>query len=48
MADILSGLFGVIVDFAFHTAGQVFSFLGKNAWLLIVCVAGLLIERVTK
>ena len=48
IAGILPGLLGAIVSFVFRAAGQVISFLGKNAWLLIVGVAVLLIERVTK
>ena len=48
IADILPGLLGAVVGFVFRTAGQVISFLGKHAWLLIVAVAAFLIERVTK
>lgn len=48
IAGILPGLLGAIVSFVFRAAGQVISFLGKNAWLLIVAVAVFLIERVTK
>ena len=48
IAGILPGLLGAIVSFVFRAAGQVISFLGKNAWLLIVGVAVFLIERVTK
>lgn len=48
IAGILPGLLGTIVSFVFHTAGQVVSFLGKHAWLLILAVAAFLIERVTK
>lgn len=32
----------------FRTAGEVISFLGKNAWLLILAAAAFLIERVGK
>ena len=48
IARILPGLLGAIVSFVFRAAGQVISFLGKNAWLLIVGVAVFLFERVTK
>ena len=48
IAGILPGLLGAIVSFVFRAAGQVISFLGKNAWLLIIAVAVFLIERVTK
>ena len=48
MAGILPGLLGTIVSYVIHEAGQVVSVLDKNAWLLIVCVAERLIERVTK
>ena len=39
IGSILPGLLGAIVSFVFRTAGQVISFLGKNAWLLILAVA---------
>ena len=39
IAGILPGLIGAIVSFIFKTAGSVISFLGKNAWLLILGVA---------
>jgi len=48
IAGILPGLLGAIVSFVFRAAGKVISFLGKNAWLLIIAVAVFLIERVTK
>ena len=48
LGSILPGLVGAIVSFVFRTAGQVISFLGKNAWLLILAVAAFLIERLTK
>lgn len=48
IAGILPGLLGAIVSVVFRAAGQVFSFLGKNTWLLIAGVAVFLIERVTK
>ena len=45
---ILPGLIGLLVSFIFRAAGQVISFLGKNAWLLILAVVAFLIERLTK
>ena len=48
IGSILRGLLGAIVSFAFRTAGQVISFLGKNAWLLILFVAAFLIEMFLK
>ena len=36
IADILPGMVGAIASFLFKTAGEVISFLGKQAWLLIV------------
>ena len=48
IANILPGILGAIFSFVFRAAGQVISFLGKNAWLLIVTVATFLIDWVTK
>ena len=48
IAGILPGLIGAIVSFIFKTAGSVISFLGKNAWLLILGVAVFTIERFKK
>ena len=48
IGSILPGLVGAIANFVFRTAGQVISFRGKNAWLLIVFVAAFLIEKLTK
>jgi len=48
IADIFPGLFGAVVSFVFRTAGQVISFLGKHAWLLVLAVAAFLNERVMK
>ena len=48
IADILPGLLGAAVSFVFRTAGQVISFLGKHAWLLILTVAAFLFERLMK
>jgi len=48
LADLLPGLLGAVVSFVFRTAGQVISFLGKHAWLLILAVAAFLFERLIK
>ena len=48
IAGILPGLIGAIVSFIFKTAGLVISFLGKNAWLLILGVAVFTVERFKK
>ena len=48
IAGILPGLIGAIVSFIFKTAGTVISFLGKNAWLLILGVAVFIVERFKK
>ena len=48
IAGILPGLIGAIVSFIFKTAGSVISFLGKNAWLLILGVAVFTVERFQK
>ena len=48
IAGILPGLIGAIVSFFFKTAGSVISFLGKNAWLLILGVAVFTVERFQK
>ena len=48
IAGILPGLIGAIVRFIFKTAGSVISFLGKNAWLLILGVAVFTVERFKK
>ena len=47
-ASILTGMLGAIVSFVFRTAGQAISFLGKNAWLLVLAVAAFLIDRTLK
>ena len=38
LGEILPGIVGAIASFIFKTAGEVISFLGKNAWLLVVAV----------
>ena len=48
IAGNLLRLLGAIVSFVFHTASQVFTFLGKNAWLLTASVPVLLIDWITK
>ena len=48
IAQILPGLIGTIVGFIFKTAGSVISFLGKNAWLLILGVTVFMVERFQK
>lgn len=47
-ANLLPGLLGAIVSFAFRAAGSAISFLAKNAWLLVAAVAVFLIERLKK
>lgn len=38
LGEILPGIVGAIASFIFKTAGEVISFLGKHAWLLVVAV----------
>ena len=45
IGSILPGLVGAIASLVFRAAGQVITFLGKNAWLLILFVAAFLIEK---
>ena len=45
IGSILPGLVGAIASFVFRAAGQAITFLGKNAWLLILFVAAFLIEK---
>ena len=42
---ILPGLVGAFTSFVIRTAGQGISFLAKNAWLLILAVAALMIQK---
>ena len=44
----LPGLIGSIVSFIFKVAGQVLSFLGGHAWLLILAVVAFFMERLLK
>ena len=45
LGSLLPGLIGSIVSFIFKAAGQVFSFLGEHAWLLILAVVAFFMER---
>ena len=47
-ANALPGLIGSIVSFIFKAAGQVLSFLGEHAWLLILAVVAFFMERLLK
>ena len=47
-ANALPGLIGSIVSFIFKATGQVFSFLGEHAWLLILAVVAFFMERLLK
>ena len=48
LGSLLPGLIGSIVSYIFKAAGQVFSFLGEHAWLLILAVVAFFIERLLK
>ena len=48
LGSLLPGLIGSIVSFIFRSAGQVLSFLGEHAWLLILAVVAFLMERLLK
>ena len=48
LGSLLPGLIGSIVSFIFKAAGQVISFLGWHAWLLILAVVAFLVERLLK
>ena len=48
IAAILPGMIGAIASFIFRAAGQVLSFLGKNAWLLIMAVVFIVVEQFKK
>ena len=45
LGSLLPGLVGSIVSYIFKAAGQVFSFLGEHAWLLILAVVAFFMER---
>ena len=46
--SLLPGLIVSIVSFIFRSAGQVLSFLGEHAWLLILAVVAFSMERLLK
>ena len=48
LGSLLSGLIGSIVSYIFKAAGQVLSFLGEHAWLLILAVVAFFMERLPK
>ena len=48
LGSLLPGLIGLIVNYIFKTAGQVFSFLSEHAWLLILAVVAFFMERLLK
>ena len=48
LGSLLPGLIGSIVNYIFKAAGQVFSFLGEHAWLLILAVVAFFMERLLK
>ena len=48
LGSLLPGLIGSIVSYIFKAAGQVFSFLGEHAWLLILAVVAFFMERMLK
>ena len=48
LGSLLPGLIRSIVSFIFKAAGQVLSFLGEHAWLLILAVVAFFMERLLK
>ena len=48
LGSLLPGLIGSIVSFIFRAAGQVLSFLGEHAWLLILAVVAFFMEMLLK
>ena len=48
LGSLLPGLIGSIVSYIFKAAGQVSSFLGEHAWLLILAVVAFFMERLLK
>ena len=48
LGSLLPGLIGSIVSFIFKAAGQVLSFLGEHAWLLILAFVAFFMERLLK
>ena len=45
LGEILPGLIGAMASFIFKTASEVISFLGQNAWLLVVAVVVYAVEQ---
>jgi len=45
LGEILPGIIGERASFIFKTAGEVISFLGKNAWLLVVAIVVYAVEQ---
>ena len=48
LGSLLPGLIGSIMSYIFKAAGQVLSFLGEHAWLLILAVVAFFMERLLK
>ena len=48
LGSLLPGLIGSIVSYILKAAGQVLSFLGEHAWLLILAVVAFFMERLLK
>ena len=48
LANMLPGMIGAIASFIFKTAGEVVSFLGKHAWLLVVGVVVIMVGQLKK
>ena len=48
LGSLLPGLIGSIVSYIFKAAGQVLSFLGEHAWLLILAVVAFFMVRLLK
>ena len=48
LGSLLPGFIGSIVSYIFKAAGQVLSFLGEHAWLLILAVVAFFMERLLK
>ena len=48
LGSLLPGLIGSIVSFIFKATGQVLSFLGEHAWLLILAVVAFFMEKLLK
>ena len=48
LLSLLPGLIGSIVSYIFKAAGQILSFLGEHAWLLILAVVAFFMEKLLK